>query len=442
MASPSLTSQGDKALSVPRSPWQRHPLWRHLRRPGLGWWAPAIILLVAAAYGVTGWLVLQIPFTATFATLVWAPSGIALYAVLRWGWTGVLGVMLGAIALSPMLHQTASFGMVTMFGNVLPAIIAAGFLPGAHFDRLFGDTKRVTRYLGVAVIGSTVTSALIGATAVKYIGMPVPAGWLQVFAIWWAGDAMGVLIVTPALMAFGQLRRLRRSRQFVEFIAIASSFAVIWYLLFAEILGRSVSLPLSYAAIPLVIWVALRFEQAVTVLVALIIILVAVLATARGFGPFVLAEGVEQSYIFLHGYLAVIAVIALYLSASASAGRRAMADLQHEIAEQRRIRARLAATNELSGDAIITINQASQITAFNPAATSLFGYDLTDIIGQPYAWLLPDSERDERQGLLDAFMMSGAHPLQTLHFKELRYRRKDGSEFNTLAAVGRVNSHA
>jgi PAS domain S-box-containing protein len=414
-------------------------LVRHLRRPGLGAWSPVVIILVALAYSSTGWLVLQIPFATTFATLVWAPSGIALYAVLRWGWAGVVGVMLGTIGLNPMLHQTASFGLVTMIGSVLPGIIAARFLPSAQFDRLFGDTKRITRYLAIAVIGSTVVSALIGATAVKYIGAPVPAGWRQVFAVWWAGDAMGVLIVTPALLAFGQLRRLRRPRQLVEFLAIASSFAVVWYLLFAEILGRSVSLPLSYAAIPLVIWVALRFEQAVTVLVALIVILVAVLATARGFGPFVLPDGVEASYVFLHGYLAVIAVTALYLSASAAAGRRAVADLQHEIAEQRRIRARLAATNELSGDAIITVNQASQIIAFNPAASALFGYDLPEIIGQPYAGLLPESERVERQGLLDDFLTSGAHPLQTLHFQEPRYRRKDGSIFNTLAAFGRVN---
>lgn len=440
MAGPPPSSQGSKPLTQSRRSWQRNALWRHLRRPDLGARALVVILLVALAYAVTGWIDLQIPFKATFATLIWAPSGIALYAVLRWGWAGVLGVMLGAISLNSVIGQTAISGLATMIGSVLPAIAAARFLPGSQFDRLFGDTQRVTRYLGVAVIGSTIISALIGASAVKTIGMPVPATWLQVLGTWWAGDAMGVLTITPALLAVGQIRRLRQPRQFIEFVAIASSFAAIWYLLFAEILGRSTSLPLSYVAIPLVIWVALRFEQAVTVLVALIVVLVAVLATARGFGPFVLTEGVESSYIFLHGYLAVIAVTALYLSASAASGRRALSDLQHEVAEQRRIRARLTATNELSGDAIITINQASQITAFNPAAAALFGYDLAEIIGQPYAILLPDGERPERQRLLDEFMISGERPLQTLHFQQLRYRRKDGGEFNTLAAFGRVST--
>jgi PAS domain S-box-containing protein len=413
--------------------------WRHLHRPGLGGTAIGIIAGVALAYGVTGWAGLQIPFTATFATLIWAPSGIALYAVMRWGWAGVLGIVCGAGLLNAAVGQTLDFALVTSLGNTLPAIIATRLLRGSQLDHLFGDTKRVTRYLAFAVILSTITSALVGATAVKMLGRPISGDWLHVFITWWAGDAMGVLTVTPALLAIGRLQRLRQPRQLAELFAIAGSFAMIWYLLFAEILPRSTALPLSYVAIPLVIWIALRFEQAVALLVALIVVLVAVLATASGLGPFILAGGVEPSYIFLHGYLAVIAVTALYLSASAAAARHALADLRQEVIEQRRIRARLSATNELSGDAIITISQGSLITSFNPAASALFGYTLTEVIGQPITCLIPPQELTTRQAQLEEFLRTGEHPLRSVRFQETRYRRKDGSEVVTLAAIARVN---
>lgn len=418
---------------------QRFALWLLLRRPGLRPLQVAgVIPLVALAYGATGWAGLQIPFSNTFATLVWAPSGIALYAVLRWGWAGLLGALLGALLLGQSLGQGPAFVIVTSITNMLPAVIAARFLPGLHFDRLFGDVKRVTRFLAAA-IGSTVFSALCGATAVKTIGLPVPASWPHVFATWWAGDAMGVLTITPALLALGQLRRLRQRRQWLEFVAIAGSFAVIWDMLFAQIRDRNIALPLSYVAIPLMIWVALRFDQAVTLLTAAIVILMAILATASGFGPFILPGGAEPSYVFLHGYLAVIAVIALYLSASAASGRRALADLQQEIVEQRRMRGRLMATNELSGDAIITVNQDGLITSFNPAASNLFGYSLPDVIGQPFTRLVPAAEQAQRGEQLRAFLDSGESPLQAVHFQPAHYRRKDGGEVATLAAIARVN---
>lgn len=418
-----------------RWPW----FCRHLARPGLNRQAFGVIIGVAIVYGAVGWLGLQIAFPATFATLIWAPSGIALYAVLRWGWAGVLGVVCGAGLLNAVFGQSMAFGLATSFGNALPAIIASGFLHGTQLDHLLGDTKRVTRYLAVAAILSTIASALVGATAVKTVGRPVPGDWLHVFLTWWAGDAMGILTITPALLAIGQLRRLRQPRQWLEFGTIAGSFALIWYLLFAEILSRDTALPLSYVAIPLVIWVALRFDQAVVLLVALIIALVAVLATARGLGPFVRIEGIESSYIFLHGYLAVIAVTALYLSASAASGRRALADLRQEIVEQRRVRARLSATNELSGDAIITVSQGSLITSFNPAASALFGYTLPEVIGQPITCLVPPRELALRQAQLEEFLRSGEHPLQAVRFQETLYCRKDGSEVLTLAAIARVN---
>ncbi|MET1028677.1 MAG: ATP-binding protein [Dongiaceae bacterium] len=410
--------------------------WRSLLRPR----SISILLGVAICYAVIGRIGLLIPFTATLATLIWAPSGIALYAVLRWGKVAAVGVALGAFAVGLSIGQTIEGGIFTALASAAAPLIAARFLAGPNFAQLFGDTARVSRFVAIAVIASTSLSALVGATVLKTIGAQVPADWLTIFATWWAGDAMGVLVVTPTLFALGALRRRRQPRQIFEFLLLAAGFAVIWYLVFAEILTYEAALPLSYAAIPLVIWIAVRFDQSVVLPTAFVLILVAIIATARGLGPFVESRGVEQSYVFLDGYLAVIAAIALYLSASASSNRRALTDLQHEVQEQRRIRARLVAINELSGDAIVTINRGGQITSFNPAAVTLFGYALTDVIGQSVECLIPARDVPARRLQLDAFFDGGDEPLKMERFQQIAYCRKDGSVFNALGAFARIRT--
>ena len=399
-----------------------------------------IILGVAFSYAVIGRVGLLIPFTTTVATLIWAPSGIALYAVLRWGKIAATGVLLGAFTVGLSIGQTIEGAVITAIGSALAPLIVARFLAGPHFEQLFGDTARVSRFVAVAVVGSTLLSALVGATVLKTMGTELPADWLTIFATWWAGDAMGVLVVTPTLFAVGRLRRRRQSRQILEFLVLAASFALIWYLVFAGMLGHEAALPLSYAAIPLVIWIAVRFDQAVVLPTAFILILVAIIATARGLGPFFEPGGIEQSYIFLDGYLAVIAAIALYLSASASSNRRTLAELQHEVQEQRRMRARLVAINELSGDAIVTINRSRQITSFNSAAVALFGYELTDVIGQSVERLIPLHDVPLRREQLGAFLDGGDEPLRMERFQQIAYCRKDGSVFNALAAFARIRT--
>ncbi len=406
------------------------PLWRQF----------AIMLGVTAGYSLAGCISLLIPFSATFASLIWAPSGIALYAVLRWRGPAAVGVMLGVVIVDTFLGQSLAFGLTSMVGNVMSVLIAARLLRVRDFDSLFGDTVSVSRFLIFGALAGPLVAALVGATTVKTLGTAVSASWLTVFGTWWAGDAMGVLVVTPALFALGQLQCFKRPRQVIELLSLASGFAIIWYLLFAEILGHEAALPLSYAVIPLVIWVALRFDQPMVVVTGLVLILAAIGATARGLGPFIRAEGVEEGYVFLHGYLAVIAIIALYLSASAASHRRALAGLQREVQEQRRMRARLTAINELSGDAIITINAQRQVTSFNSAASTLFGYDLTDVIGQPVARLVPEHVFKTHLQRFEAFFDHGDEPLKMDRFQQITYRRKDGSEFNALAALARIRT--
>ena len=58
----------------------------------------AKLLFVALAYFVSGRLGLGIPYVGYHITLTWLPTGIAVAALLRWGYVCWPGIFLGALA--------------------------------------------------------------------------------------------------------------------------------------------------------------------------------------------------------------------------------------------------------------------------------------------------------------------------------------------------------
>ena len=73
----------------------------NVKTPGTGWLVTALrILLLAAAYFVTGRLGLLAAIPPGYATVVWPPSGIALAALLLYGPSLWPGVVLGSFAVN------------------------------------------------------------------------------------------------------------------------------------------------------------------------------------------------------------------------------------------------------------------------------------------------------------------------------------------------------
>ena len=58
------------------------------------------VLALALAYFIAGRLGLMLPSYGSHITLVWLPTGIAVAALLRWGFGGWPGVALGALAVN------------------------------------------------------------------------------------------------------------------------------------------------------------------------------------------------------------------------------------------------------------------------------------------------------------------------------------------------------
>ncbi|KNZ30613.1 MAG: hypothetical protein AD742_21280 [Methylibium sp. NZG] len=168
-------------------------------------WSLAL-LATALAYAVVGVLALQLAIPPGFASPLYPSAGIALVAVLVFGWRVLPGVALGSLLVN--LTLSLQRGQVDLTAFTVPAAIAVGAAlqagVGAWLVRRFvrqpltlGEPRDIALFFGLgAVLACTVSASLAGWALVHSGTVPassLPITWLT----WWAGDTLGVLIGAP-----------------------------------------------------------------------------------------------------------------------------------------------------------------------------------------------------------------------------------------------------
>lgn len=241
------------------------------------------MLVIAAAYFGSGQLGLlrQVAVQSSVVTPLWPPSGIALASLLYLGariWPGVaLGSLLTVMSLSDSL---TFWGVAVATGSALAplcsylALRVVGFR--TELDRLRDGLALV--FLGA--MGGMMISATSGA-GVQFLSGSLPAGqFWQVWSAWWAGDAMGVLMVTPLLLVLRRVRMPRLDDRWTETMALAVVAVGV-----TTVATRS-SLSMIYLVFPVLVWAALRFQLAGSAPCALLMSVMAIVAGTDGVGPF------------------------------------------------------------------------------------------------------------------------------------------------------------
>ncbi|HEV7371296.1 PAS domain S-box protein [Arenibaculum sp.] len=114
----------------------------------------------------------------------------------------------------------------------------------------------------------------------------------------------------------------------------------------------------------------------------------------------------------------------LSLGEAAIDGRRIFAAVIRDVSERRQAeaeRAHLAAIVESSSDAIFGTDLENRITNWNAAATRIYGYEPSDVIGHPVSRFMSADQAAERQALADRV----ARGEQVIQYETVRVR-KDG----------------
>jgi PAS domain S-box-containing protein len=180
----------------------------------------------------------------------------------------------------------------------------------------FERTKDLGLFAGVAALFAPTISATLGTLGACSLGFVSWEDFLTVWLTWWAGDAVGTLIIAPFILTWFQPPREPISlKQWAKgtplFILLAG---IIW--LGLENTPGTIGLApyyLGYLVIPLTIAVTFQFGQRGATLATLITTVIAVWRILGGHGPF--SANPQQAALLLQSYLAVLNITALMLAA-------------------------------------------------------------------------------------------------------------------------------
>ena len=265
---------------------------------------------VAAAYYASAKLGLGLAFETTSVTAVWPPTGIALVAVVLWGYRIWPGVALGALLANSWTGVPfyAVLGITT--GNTLEALAGAYLLRRVgHFRPTLERVRDVIALVVLAGMLSTMISATIGVASLLAADEIARSEFGAVWRTWWLGDLGGDLIVAPVLLVAASHWPFRRAPgQPLEAVGLAAALLVV------SLLAFSTSTPLFYLVFPPLIWAVLRFWQPGAAAGSLLIAGVAITFTDADLGPFA-GNSPDDRLLLAQTFVGVASVTALVLAA-------------------------------------------------------------------------------------------------------------------------------
>jgi PAS domain S-box-containing protein len=277
---------------------------------------PVRVALLAAVYFGAAKLGLTMAFVAEQVTAVWPPTGIALAALLLFGYRAWPGIALGAFLANATTNASLATAAGLALGNTLEALVGAWLLRRlVQFDPALGRVKDVLSLVVLAGALSTMVSATIGVTSLCLGGVKPWTAYPTLWSVWWLGDAMGDLVVAPLLLTWAGWRPIAwRPRRVAEAGGLLLALAAVSLLVFAGPTALFSFHPLAYTVFPFVIWAALRFGQLAVTLMTFVASGMAIWGTVGGYGPFV-APTTHESLLLVQVFMGVVAVTALVLGA-------------------------------------------------------------------------------------------------------------------------------
>jgi signal transduction histidine kinase len=301
-------------VSLPSERPQISPLHRSVMLCSL-----AVIYVLAGKFG------LQLAVFHPSATPVWPPTGISLAALLLLGYWVWPGICLGAFVVNVTTAGSIATSLGIATGNTLEGLLGA-FLVNhfANGRKVFAQQRDTFAFVLLAPLLSTTVSATVGVTSLSLGGYADWERYSAIWTTWWLGDAVGALVVTPAIVLWVSDHTTKWSR--FQLLEIGVSFSLLclvtWFVFQSSHAMTGSTYPLAFLTLSLLIWVAVRFGPRETVTAIVLCVGIAIWGTLRGSGPFVRGSP-NESLLLLQAFIAVIAVTALGLAVGVSERRRA-----------------------------------------------------------------------------------------------------------------------
>ncbi|MEU5024778.1 MASE1 domain-containing protein [Streptomyces milbemycinicus] len=268
------------------------------------------IVAVTAAYYVGARIGLLQELVRGQVTPLWPPTGIALTCLLRLGLRAWPGITLGALLVNAPIGPTVPAVVAIVAGNTVAPVCSYLLLRRMGFHTELNRLRDALSLVFLGALAGMLISSTVGTAVLDLQGaLPADAFW-STWSVWWTGDAMGVLVVTPLLLV---LSRARLPRGVHPYRWAEAGLLFVATTAVALLTTRSVG-SLLFLVFPFLIWAALRFQLAGAAPCSLIVSLCAIQATAAGVGPFA-GHTLLARMVTLQAFNGSTALTALLLSA-------------------------------------------------------------------------------------------------------------------------------
>ena len=273
---------------------------------------PSLLIAVAIVYAALAQFVIWLNDPVQLGAGFWPAAGVSLALLVildrkMWPWV-LAGVAVGE--LSGDLFHGYSLGAIGFWtlGNVVEPLV------GAVLIRRFSSEHRSLTpltafvvFLAFGVIVGPLVGATIGSLGTTLFYATPPA---LVWPKYVVGDALGVLVVAPVLLAWSDRSASASLR---EAVALGFSAIAVTLLVFRnwDVAWDTTS---PYLIVPFFVWAGVRFGLRGVALVGFAVANIANAATAFGYGPFAMTGGTEHAVTLMQIYLGIVLTTGLILA--------------------------------------------------------------------------------------------------------------------------------
>lgn len=277
----------------------------------------AVIYFLVAKVG------LQLALVRGQVTPLWPPTGIALACLLLLGMRVWPGITIGAFLANVTVGPTLPAVVMISAGNTLAPVCACFLLAKVGFRPEFVRLRDALALVFVAALGGMLISATIGTGTLAAVGALESRDFWATWSVWWTGDAMGVLVVAPVVL----VAATRTWKWRVPLVRWLEAAALMVGIVAVTLVVTRLSITMLFLIFPLLIWAALRFQQAGAAPCNLIVSVSVVLAAADRHGPFGELD-LLPTMITLQAFNGSATLTALLLAAVTSERNEAQRSLQ------------------------------------------------------------------------------------------------------------------
>lgn len=283
------------------------------------------IIGVALLYYLSAKLGYYFAFDNSMALPAWPPAGIGFALLILLGGAAWPGITIGALLANVLMYWNMpnvsasviiSSSTMIAIGNTLEPLFGCLLLrKWIKNPYIFNTPRNAFRFLFITLVMSGI-SACVGTASTYFHNPDGPAILMRIGYSWWVGSVVGILLFTPFILTVARRTYFKFSTdKTIELGFFLLNVIGILMLLRVEYLRTSLIHALPFLMLPLLLWLAFRFDLMIALAGVLLVSMVSIHLTKSGIGPFVLANS-YSSMLLLQIYVGVMSISTIILSAT------------------------------------------------------------------------------------------------------------------------------